>query len=194
MSSCTIPTSAAGTARNYANYPEHETTFYQDNGRSYAAATSYAAISRGLDMNASTANPATVPVSQYKAPISCGNPDPWRDQEDSRECNQLNLQSLMPQNWQSTGECVLEGNGADNWARYSVTPDAYARYVASAGACRVMAIERPSLARRTGLPNMLRSEAMPALTLGPDSVIFNDSSDRWALANPQYRNFFGCGQ
>jgi hypothetical protein len=75
-----------------------------------------------------------------------------------------------------------------------VTPDAYAKYVQGAGACRVNIIGRSSLERRIGLSNLLRSEVMPALTLGPDSVIFNDSSDRWALVNSQYRDFYGCGQ
>ena len=189
--SCSIPTSAG--PRSYANYSATDPGFYQGASNSYGAA-SYASIQRSLDMNANTANPATVPTSQYKAPVSCGDPDPWRDQGDMRECSQLNLQSLMPLNWKTSGECVLAGNDLDNWSRYSVSPDAYAKYVASAGACRVMAIERPSIARRIGLPNMLRSEVMPAMTLGPDSVIFNDSSDRWALAHPEFRDFYGCGQ
>jgi len=185
-----IPTSGS---RSYANYAATDAGFYRGDANSYGAA-SYASIQRSLDMDAATANPATVPVSQYKAPVSCGDPDPWRDQGDTRECNQLNLQSLMPMNWKTSGECVLAGNDLDNWSRYSVSPDAYAKYVASAGACRVMAIERPSIARRIGLPNMLRSEVMPAMTLGSDAVIFNDSSDRWALAHPEYRDFYGCGQ
>jgi hypothetical protein len=192
------------TARSYANYPSHEATFYENPGQSYASAMSYAALQQGRTADACTATPATRSVSQFKAPVSCKNGDPWRDQQDDRACNQLNLQALMPNNWQpqtweSAGQRVLAGNKEDgcddgDWARYSVTPDAYARYVAAQGAYRVNIIGRSSNQRRVGMANMLRSEVMPALTLSPDAVVFNDSPDRAALVNPGLRNFIGCGQ
>jgi hypothetical protein len=203
---------AIPTTRSYSNYPSHEGAFYENPGQSYASAMSYSALQQGRTADACTSVPGTKPVPQFKAPVSCKNGDPWRDQQDDRECNQLNLQSLMPSNWQppkpqnlqpqtweSAGQSVLAPNGEEgcdesNWARYSVTPEAYAKYVAAQGAYRVNIIGRSSIQRRVGMSNMLRSEVMPALTLSPDAVVFNDSPDRAALVNPQLRNFYGCGQ
>jgi hypothetical protein len=101
----------------------------------------------------------------------------------------------MPQNWASTATQVVEG--PDDWDRYTVTKDDYMRYSSAAGFARLGAIDHSSSGRLYGNVsgmNFMRTQPQPALTLGADAVIFNDSSARQALATSEYRNFYGCGQ
>jgi hypothetical protein len=179
---------------SYAQFPNVNTEFYSNAGRSYADGASYASLRDNRETLNAFAVPATVPTPQFN-PGRAPAPDAWSDYQsiNAQQQHQMDLKSLMPQNWQSAATQSLE-NPRNDWTRYTVTPEGYARYVSASGASRVMAIERSSLGRVVGLDNLLRSEPSTPITLGPDAVIFNDSSFRAALADPRYRNFYGCGQ
>lgn len=187
--SSVIPTSS------YSGYPRVNSEFYSNPGRSYANGTSYASLQDDREMLSAHAVPATVPVPQYAGNTSGMRPaDPWSDFQsmNQQQSEQMDLQSLMPQNWQSSASKTLQ-NPRDDWTRFTVTPEGFSRYVSASGASRIMAIGKNSLGRVVGTPNLLRNEPPTAFTLGPDAVIFNDSSARLSMANNQYRPFIGCG-
>jgi hypothetical protein len=137
------------------------------------------------------AQPAAPPVKQFRAPVTATK-DVWRD----NSCdNQLDLQSLMPASWRTVAPAVLEGK--DDWSKYTVSKEGFHRYVSGAGASKIFEIERSAYGRKNGVVTgigMLRSQPLPCITLGEDAVIFNDSSDRKALASSRYFNSIGCGQ
>lgn len=177
MCSRTIPTS-------YSTFPQFEKGFYSP--PPYPPGTSYASLA-----DARRAQPPVPPVKQFKAPVT-ETKDVWRD----NSCdNQLDLQSLMPSTWRDCAQGVLEGK--DNWSKFAVSKDGFHKYISGAGACRVFEMERSAYGKKYGIVNgigMLRSQPLPCITLGEDAVIFNDSSDRQALASGRYRNVYGCGQ
>ena len=190
MSSCSrsIPLSQTG---NISSYPNYDPQFYKGQ-----VARSYASYLDQRDLQASNPMPALPSVRQFQAPTTCQREDPWS--ENPSQCDKLNLNRLMPQNWQSNAATVLNNQeDPDSWSRYTVTKDDYLRYTSAAGMARLGAIEHSAQGRITGNVsgiNAFRSVPQAALTLGADAVIFNDSSARQALVMPRSRNFFGCGQ
>jgi hypothetical protein len=192
-SSCSrsIPLSQTG---NISTYPDYDPQFYKG---TTAGARSYASYLDQRALQATHAAPALPPVKQFQAPTTCNRADPWSDNNPS-QCDKLNLNRLMPQSWQSNAAKVLDDqDDPDSWSRYTVTKDDYLRYTSAAGMARAMEIDQSAQGRITGNQMGIYAFAsipQPALTLGPDSVIFNDSSARQALVMPRARNFFGCGQ
>ena len=106
---------------------------------------------------------------------------------------QLNLNTLMPANWNSASAAQsTSSDPKDDWSRYTVSRDGVQRYISASGASRFRMIDRSSAGRRFGEPNLLRSQPPAALSIG-SSPWFNDSSDRQALVNPEMRSWIGCG-
>jgi hypothetical protein len=178
--------------RNFASYPNIDPQFYNN-----SAPRTYASYLDQRDLQATHGVPALPPVKQFQPPTSCQGEDPWQDSS-ARQCDKLNLNKLMPQSWQSNAATVLNSQDSpDDWSRYTVTKDDYLRYNSAAGIARLGAIEHSSQGRITGNVAGIYAFAsvpQPALTIGPNAVVFNDASARQALVDPQHRNVYGCGQ
>lgn len=144
----------------------------------------------GNGMNGMQAAAPVPPVQQYKPPTG------WQNQPVAADdCNQLDLDALMPRSWRDAGAGVLTGDDK-GWSRNTVTKEGYNKYISSVGAARVGRIDRNPRGKTVGNTfgmNTFRKEALPALTLGEDAVVFNDSSERQALVSNTYRNYYGCG-
>ena len=107
---------------------------------------------------------------------------------------QLNLNALMPANWNSvTAAQAMSSDPKDDWSRYTVTRDGVQRYISASGASRFRQIDRSSIGRVVGQPNLLRSQPPTALSTNAADVIFNDSGFRQALVDPKMRSWIGCG-
>lgn len=131
-------------------------------------------------------------ASFYTAPSQ----DPYDNltTQNVQQSLQLNLNSLMPASWNDTSALQsVSSDPLDDWSRYTVTRDGVQRYISASGASRTQQIDRSSAGRRFGIPNLLRSQPPTALSMGPDTVVFNDSSDRQALVSPGMRPWIGCG-
>jgi hypothetical protein len=125
------------------------------------------------------------------------NSDPYANltTQNVQQSLQLNLNSLMPANWNSvSAQQAMSSAPQDDWSRYTVTRDGVQRYISASGASRFRQIDRSSAGRQFGQPNLLRSTPPCSMTLGPDAVVFNDSSARLALVGGQnMRSWVGCG-
>jgi hypothetical protein len=132
------------------------------------------------------AAPAIPPTTQYSY-------NAWRDQAD--DPNHLNLKSLVPKSWREVGAAVLTGDDL-NWSRYAVTQEGYNKYISSMSVARTGISDHSAhgktVGRTTGIAT-LRTEPLPKLTLGPNDVVFNDSSARQALVSDTYKDYYGCG-
>jgi hypothetical protein len=173
-----IPTS-------HSQYPPLDPGFY--NSSASPCGTSYASFT-----DKRMAQPAAQPVRPFRAPVTATQ-DVWRDQTCAD--NQLDLQALMPASWRDVAPRVLEGK--DDWSKYTVSKEGFHKYISGSGASKIFEIERSAYGKKYGVTSgiaMLRSQPLPCLTLGEDAVIFNDSSDRKALASSRYFNSIGCGQ
>jgi len=108
---------------------------------------------------------------------------------------QLNATSLMPASWNSVS-AAQSMSGAPvktDWTRYTVTQDAAQRYIMGSGISRFGAIDRSSMGRLVGVPNLLRSQPPPALTAGSVGGYFNGSELRDGLVSVNDRQWIGCG-
>ena len=136
------------------------------------------------------AAPPVPPVKQYKPPTG------WQNQPlATDDCNQLDLNSLMPLSWREAGADVLTGNDR-GWSRNAVTKEGYNKYISAQGGIRTCRSDRSAHGKIVGNTmgiNSFRTEALPALSLGEDAVVFNDSSERQALVSSTYKNYMGCG-
>lgn len=144
--------------------------------------------------------PPTPPVNQYQAAQSAWGHQPTQPTRQlarqaavpAKECDQLNLKALMPQGWREQGPRVATEDD-QNWARYAVTQEGYKQYQSAMGSIRLGTTDRVNsrtMPQRTGI-SCFRSDAMPKLSLGPDSVVFNDSSARQMLVSNTYKDYYG---
>jgi hypothetical protein len=144
-------------------------------------------------MPESYANYPTFNSNFYSAPSN----DSYNNMTNSnvQQQLQLNLNSLMPANWQNSAVRSMSSDPKDDWSSYTVNPDAVQRYISASGASRFRQIDRSSAGRRFGQPNLLRSKPRTALSMEPTvGPWFNTSSDYQALVTPSMRPFIGCGQ
>ena len=141
---------------------------------------------------------APIPVANY--PTFATNFYETNNQaqfNDSYSCpnnTQLNVNSLMPASWDNMAAVQsMSSDPKSDWARYAPTKEGVQRYISSSASARFGIMGRSPMGRTIGMPNLLRSQPPPALTLGEGSW-FNNSSYRLALTNPCTQAYIGCGQ
>ncbi len=108
------------------------------------------------------------------------------------QSQQLNLASMMPQDWGSSASSAIDSKSMDDYSKYSPTKEGINRYVSGSGSIRFQSISRSASGRKYGYSSLLRSQPPTALSSG-DGVYFNSSSDLEALRNPEMKSWIGCG-
>lgn len=96
----------------------------------------------------------------------------------------LSVDSLMPSSWRGGNQIQsMQGGCGGNmqaeqmsWSRYSPSKTAYNNAVTAAGSARLSIIDRPSLSKVIGIPNLLRPA--PAVPVSSQAILFNDSDHR----------------
>ncbi len=138
-------------------------------------------------------NPAFQPAQPIPA-VRQFNPAQQAQQSPGDDCNQLDLKALMPLGWGQVGAKVAAGDDKD-WSRYTVTEEGFHKYVSGTGFARINKSDRSYMSKTSGKSagiGFFRNPVLPKLDIGPDSVVFNDSSERQALVSSEHRNYYGC--
>lgn len=145
--------------------------------------------------------PSTQPAaysmfSQNRRPNPLVEPVQWGRQPApaEKDCNRLDLKALMPKGWGENAKSVGDEDD-QNWSRYAVTQEGYKQYQSAVAATRIGITDRintRNVPLRTGI-GCFQAPVMPKLSIGPDSVVFNDSSARQELVSNTYRDYYGRG-
>lgn len=121
-------------------------------------------------------------------------------QEYYDEMNPQGLRNLMPGSWRPGAKCSGAGDDGsvfDQFARYSISPDAVRRSEGLRGMLRLQENSRNSNSRTLGTANLLGNAVIPLnpIPIGSKSFVFQDSSQRQsyiAAATGSFPTQIGC--